>query len=266
MKRLITTADDFGLNSAVNAAVIDACRNGILRFASLMVDHPGAEEAVRLAKETPQLGVGLHLVMCEDHPEAWGARYFFVPRHRRAIEPKIRAQIEKFLSFGLKPTHVDGHINLHVHPAIFPVLARLAKEYGIPRMRLPSGEFSAGAGFARGHERGGAVVEGAVLGVLGRALRRKAQSVYVTPRTYGLLRSGLMHEDYVCHLLERLPDGVTEIYFHPTSDPASAVTDAPTSGHHTITELRTLTSPRVRKALEDNGIRLVQPGEPLSAG
>jgi len=263
VKSLITTADDFGLNAAVNAAVIEACRDGILRFASLMVDHPGAEEAVRLAKETPQLGVGLHLVMCEDHPEAWGARYFFLPKYRRGIEPKIRAQIEKFLSFGLTPTHVDGHINLHVHPAIFPVLARLAKEYGIPRLRLPSGEFSAKEGFAAAGRT--ASVEGVVLGTMGKVLRGQARGVYVTPRTYGLLRSGLMHEDYVCHLLSRLPDGVTEIYFHPTSDPGSAVTDTPTRGHHTITELRTLTSPRLRKALEDYGIRLVRPGDSLDA-
>ena len=46
MKELIVTADDFGYDSAVNEAVVAAYRDGVLRYASLMVDRPAAGEAV----------------------------------------------------------------------------------------------------------------------------------------------------------------------------------------------------------------------------
>src|ERR1039457_3897085 len=59
-RRLIVNADDFGLAHSVNEAVIRAHREGILTSASLMVNEPGFDEAVKLAKENPKLGVALH--------------------------------------------------------------------------------------------------------------------------------------------------------------------------------------------------------------
>src|SRR5476651_2669702 len=62
-RRLIVNADDFGLSKSVNEAVVRAHRDGILTTASLMVNEPGFDEAVKLAKENPSLGVGLHLTL-----------------------------------------------------------------------------------------------------------------------------------------------------------------------------------------------------------
>ena len=61
-RRLIVNADDFGRSHAINQAVIRAHREGILTTASLMVNESAADEAVALARENPDLGVGLHLV------------------------------------------------------------------------------------------------------------------------------------------------------------------------------------------------------------
>ncbi|HKR19626.1 MAG TPA: ChbG/HpnK family deacetylase, partial [Stellaceae bacterium] len=58
MKQLIVTADDFGLAPAVNEAVEQAHRRGILSAASLMVTAPAAEDAVERARHLPELGVG----------------------------------------------------------------------------------------------------------------------------------------------------------------------------------------------------------------
>ena len=66
-RRLIVNADDFGLSHSVNAAVIHAHREGILTTASLMVNEPGFDEAVKLARENPKLGVGLHLTLLMGH-------------------------------------------------------------------------------------------------------------------------------------------------------------------------------------------------------
>jgi hypothetical protein len=84
----------------------------------------------------------------------------------------------------------------------------------------------------------------------------------VVPRTWGLLRSGRMTEDYVLWLIKNLPDGLTELYFHPSADPSSAVVDGPQPTHQTITELQTLTSPRVREAIEKAEVELLSSGCP----
>lgn len=255
-RRLITTADDFGDTPGVNAAVREAHRNGILGFASLMVRRPAAAEAARIAEENPGLGVGLHLELCSDEPEKAGLRYFFDPKARLGLEGEIRAQIEALLSLRIKPTHIDGHINVHVHPVVFPAVCRLAREYGIPRVRLPAGEWEALKGFPGAEKPGTAFLAG-VFGAMGTWVGGAAAGLE-RPPCWGLLRSGLMKADYVRWLIARLPEGTTEMYFHPTTDPALRATDVPAPSHQSVTELETLTDPDVRAALEKAGVELVR--------
>ncbi|WP_143750168.1 ChbG/HpnK family deacetylase, partial [Caballeronia ptereochthonis] len=63
MRGLIVTADDFGLHERVNDAVALAHREGVLTCASLMVGAPAAYHAVKIARESPDLRVGLHIVL-----------------------------------------------------------------------------------------------------------------------------------------------------------------------------------------------------------
>lgn len=254
-RRLIATADDFGDTPEVNAAVLKAYREGILRFASLMVLRPAAAEAARVARDNPGLGVGLHLELCADAPGMAGARYFFDPRARAGVEGEIRAQIEALLGLGVAPTHIDGHINVHVHPVIFPAVCRLAREYGIPRVRLPAEEWEASKGFPGALSPGAALLAG-VFGAMGAWVGPAAEGLE-RPRTWGLLRSGLMKEDYALWLIARLPEGTTEMYFHPTTDERLRATHVPAPSHQSVTELETLLSPRVRRALDEHGVELV---------
>lgn len=257
-RSLIITADDFGYSPQVNAAVRRAHREGILGFASLMVLRPAAVEAAAIAREEPGLGVGLHLELCADEPEKAGLRYFFDAKARAGVEGEIRGQIEALLALGIKPTHADGHINIHIHPVIFPALCRLAREYGIPRVRVPRGELSANLRYPADADP--AWPRLALAGTFGamRGLISGAARGLDTPPTWGLLRSGRMTEDYVLWLIRNLPEGTTELYCHPSADPASAVVDKPSPTHQTVTELEMLTSPRVREALRAAGIALVR--------
>lgn len=263
VRRLILTADDFGYCPQVNEAVVEAFRGGVLRYASLMVNRPGAGEAARLARANPGLGVGLHLELCAENPAYWGVRYALSARDKTRLEGEIIDQIEAMLGFGLKPTHIDGHLNIHVHPVIFPVLARLARRYGIARLRLPAGELGPSLAYSMLAPTPRLssspflyrLAVGGVFGALAAALRGSGKGLEI-PRAYGLLHSGLMTEDYLIWLISRLPEGLTEIYLHPSSDPGSAVSGRPTPSHQSITELESLLSPRVRSALETAGVSL----------
>ena len=156
-RRLIVNADDFGLSASVNEAVIRAHREGILTTASLMVNEPGFDEAVRLARENPKLGVGLHLTLLHGHaallpekipglvnprgefgnsPVGVGLRYFFNRGVRGSLRAEIHAQFEKFRSTGLPLDHVNGHLHLHLHPAVFKILMADAGPLGIRHLRL----------------------------------------------------------------------------------------------------------------------------------
>jgi predicted glycoside hydrolase/deacetylase ChbG (UPF0249 family) len=209
-----------------------------------------------MAKDLP-LGVGLHLELCADAPEKAGLRYFFDPKARAGVEGEIRAQVEKLLALGMKPTHVDGHINVHVHPVVFPALCRVARAYGIPRVRLPGGELAASLSFPDGAPRWPRRVLAGTFGAMRLWVAGSPEGLEV-PATFGLLRSGLMSEEYVLHLLRNLPPGTVELYFHPHSDPATAVTNGtPRPSHQSYSELMTLLSPRVKDAIAQAGIELV---------
>jgi len=250
LKNFVITADDFGASSSVNRAVIKAHREGILTHASLMVDREGAAEAVRMAQENPSLGVGLHVELCSENPGAWGRRYFFSREHRRRIEPEIRRQIEKFLALGLKPTHIDSHFHIHVHPVIFPILARLAREYKIPRARLPGGEYWLSIRYSRENAFSSCGLA-ATFFLLGKMLGPSGRGLEIPERCYGLLRSGLMKKDYLEWLIGQAPAGTTEIYLHPCDDPATRIVDKPTETHYSIDELEALLDGNVRQALEE---------------
>jgi len=68
LRRLIVTADDFGVAREVNNAVEWAHREGVLTAASLMVGAPEAADAVARARRWPSLCLGLHLVLAEGGP------------------------------------------------------------------------------------------------------------------------------------------------------------------------------------------------------
>ncbi|HET6371348.1 MAG TPA: ChbG/HpnK family deacetylase, partial [Nitrospiria bacterium] len=160
--RLILNGDDFGMSREVNSGILLAHTEGLLTSASLMVNGLAAPEAVDLAMRHPTLAVGLHVVLVQgrstlgpaeipdlidaerrfgDAPFRLGLRYFFKPGIEQQIESEVRAQIEKFLAFGLPLSHVDGHLHFHLHPTVFKILLKLSKEYPIRSVRLTRDRF-----------------------------------------------------------------------------------------------------------------------------
>jgi len=275
MKWLVINADDFGLDPAVNAAIIQAHTTGILTSASLLVTGPHADEAIQLAQRHPALGVGVHLCLVQGRaakptvlssddgrlpggPRELSARISTDPRVLPAVEQELRAQLEQFLSTGLRPTHIDSHMHTHMHPRILPLVIRLAREHRIDWVRAPREEFwrsvrSSGAGRPLRSAARWPIF--AVLG--GRALRRlRSEGIHTTDRAVGVLNPGQLAEPYVGNYLECLPDGLTEMFFHPAME-TTPLLAACQSGYQHSGELAALCSPRVKAIINSVGIKLV---------
>lgn len=136
---LIISADDFGLHSSVNRAIRKAHTEGVLTHASLMTQGPAFEEAVEIAGELPDLGVGVHLTLPgnlsgEGQLSLLGECCNYALRRSNLTEI-WRHQIAHAIKHGIMPTHLDSHQHTHFFPGIFPVVWRLAEEFEIKRIR-----------------------------------------------------------------------------------------------------------------------------------
>jgi hopanoid biosynthesis associated protein HpnK len=268
-RRLIICADDFGRDLAVNEAVERAHREGVLTVASLMVGAPAVADAVARAKQLPALAVGLHLVLADGAPVLpaaevsalvvgdgafdpnmvrAGFRFYFSPRARRQLAAEIRAQFEAFRRTGLALDHVNGHKHVHLHPTVARMIVEIGRDYGLRAVRLPA-EPAQPLHLAFPDERSAAPAWSPVVAALRRRLARAGLAR--NDQIFGIAWSGRMVEDRVLRLLPHLPDGVSEIYFHPAADGAS-----PTPGYRHAEELAALLSPRVRRRIGELGLVL----------
>jgi len=266
-RRLIVNADDFGRSAEINEAVIRAHREGILTSASLMVNETGFEEAVKLSRENPRLGVGLHLTLLCGHsgldqqtipglvnalgefstsPVEVGFRYFFQKSLREQIRAEIHAQFEKFRATKLLLDHVNGHLHLHLHPTVFAILMSDAQELGIERLRLTVDPFWLNSRLAKGHWRYRAL-HASIYNVLAGRARNvlKKRGIRHTELVFGLLQNGRVDEPFIKRLLPVLPAGDSELYSHPSLDEFR-------------NELDALTSPDIRAQIKQLGIELVR--------
>jgi hopanoid biosynthesis associated protein HpnK len=226
-RRLITVADDFGLSVAVNEAVEHAAARGILTSASLMVAGPAAADAVARARRLPRLRVGLHLVVIEgdavlprtDIPDlvgpdgrfpsdqfGLGVRYAFAAR--RQLTAEIRAQFAAFKATGLPLDHANAHKHMHLHPTVGHLMIRIGQEFGLRAIRVPAEPSERGDGI-------GARALRAWCAIL-RAQARRA-GLLTADRVYGLRWTGQMTPARTQALLQALPPGLSEIYFHPAT-------------------------------------------------
>jgi len=273
MRALIVNADDFGLSPEVNAGVLRAHREGVLTSGSLMVGAVACDEAVAAANDHPALDVGLHLVLCQGssvlpaaelggivdaggrfrtNPTVAGLSYFFDRRLRDKLRAECRAQIERHLKLVGHLNHIDGHLNLHVHPVVADILIELAAEYQVPCIRLPREPVFTTLALARDHLRR-KLVEAVICSSLSARARRKMaeRGILSTDWLFGLHQSGNLSAAYLLGLIARLPKGTTELYFHPAAD----IGGLPPSPHAQM-EVELLTSPKLRAALDAHGVRL----------
>jgi len=235
VKQVIFSADDFGLSEAVNEGIERAHRDGILRSASLMVAAPAAADAVRRARSMPGLRVGLHLVVIEgpavlppaEIPELvnaagqfpsdqlrLGVRYFFRSAVRAQLAAEIRAQFAAFAATGLPLDHANAHKHMHLHPTVGALLLRIGRTFGLRAVRVPAEPASVLADCGTRTGTGDHLLNRWT--DLLRWQARRAGMV-TNDHCFGLAWTGGMTADRLVRLAAHLPDGVSEVYFHPAA-------------------------------------------------
>jgi predicted glycoside hydrolase/deacetylase ChbG (UPF0249 family) len=262
-KQLVVNADDFGFTPDVNRGIVDAHRRGILTATTLMANGAAFDDALRLARETPTLDIGCHLVLVGDRSLVTGKPYpltvgqLLAALARREIRPyeELAAQVRHILNAGIRPTHLDTHKHTHLAPPVLDAVARLSEEFGIRWVRRP---FDFPLNALRGAVPRLKRMTSSALGLLRRRFHRvlERHGCRTTDHFAGFQITGRFRTAELVQLLECLPEGSTELMCHPGycgEALRGARTRLKESREH---ELEALTAPETRAALERHGIEL----------
>lgn len=154
-KKLVITADDFGISKEANEAILKSFQEGSLTSTCVMANGEAFEHAMNeILPQCPEIGFGVHLNIIEgkslqkpsknsllhnsdgEYNNGFATLLIksFNPVFLKEIEADFRLQIEKVLGKA-KIDHLNSHVHTHAIPNIFKIICKLAKEYDIKYIR-----------------------------------------------------------------------------------------------------------------------------------
>jgi chitin disaccharide deacetylase len=278
--KIIINADDFGFCTSINRAVTEAHTNGILTSTTLMTNMPAAEEAAKIAKGLPSLGVGVHLNLLEGkalsdnkkvkvllNPDSQfkysttklALKSMLNNKIKEAIEIELAEQIQWLIDNGITPTHLDSHKHFHCFSSIYPIVCQLAKRFGIAAIRWPfepATVCSADWPDTTAKDRRRAFI----VRTMAKWNRRQTDRYVKTDFFLGLAHTGRIDEKFWAEVARTQLAGVVEIMTHPGYtdglDP-----DKTRLVQQRQTELKWLCSEDIKKYLSDAGCKLIHYGQ-----
>ncbi len=155
--KVIITADDLGIDDGSIDAIVGSLERGFVTHASLLVNLGHADQACDLARARGVDSViGVHLNFSQGVPVSEPIRRSALfcgngeflpvedfPRYRRLTLPEtllvsgeVRAQLGAAASRGIKFSHIYSHNDVHIAPSIARIVAAVAREHRIPRVRI----------------------------------------------------------------------------------------------------------------------------------
>jgi hopanoid biosynthesis associated protein HpnK len=281
LRRLIVNADDFGYTSGVNRAILQAHTHGIVTSSTLMANGGAFTQAVDMAKSSPNLSVGCHVVLIDGQPVVEASKIAtitdsegfrdglktFVARalsgrmSSSEIESEAEAQIQKIQSTGLAVSHVDTHKHTHMFPQILRPLLRAARACGVCAVRNPFGpRFPLRSSqLLRRPNLWTRLAEVRVLSRFAKQFHRTvAQEGFATPDgTLGIEVTGTLDETMFQAIAESIPDGTWEFVCHPGYNDAELAAAKTRLRESRELELRVLTMPKAREILAQTGVQLI---------
>ncbi len=227
-----------------------------------------------IAKQTPSLGVGVHLNLVQGRPASdcvpslvqkqgnllrkWGLirRYLIGKLSLDDVKREVEAQIRRVIDSGITPTHIDSHQHLHVFPPFAKPIADVADSMRIPAVRVPIDRYrwsdlsAAGLG----------VIRSTAVNLAARVSQRslKSSRLVTTEWFSGTLMTGSISADWLQQWVARLPSGVTELMAHPG---LANDKDLESRLQSREVELNALIHPGVVRAIQESSVRLIHYGQ-----
>lgn len=267
-KVLLLHMDDIGMCPEANTAAMRYIDNKNIMSAAVMMPCPNAEEFIEWAKTHPAAEIGLHLTLTSEwNKYRWppvsdaakvpglidpdGKLWHEVPDvviHASAqeVETEIRAQIEKCMALGYRPTHIDTHMGtLYGSVEYTKAFFKVAEEYNIPANAIDMSDPDVLSQF----KRQGYPFNDEMLSTLDK---------YPLPKldNFTSVGSGTTYEqkrDNFLTLIKSLKPGLTEIIFHPSvqTDNLKSITG---SWQQRVWEAELFSDPIVTEFFQKEGI------------
>lgn len=285
MKQLIVNADDFGLTEDVNRGILVAHRDGILTSTSLLANGSAFEQAITSSRNFLQLSVGVHLNLSQGNPVSpanrirslvneqgdlhlsplnlW-ARILRRQLSMEDIRTECRAQMLKVIDAGIAPSHIDGHLHVHLLPQLSPVLIQVADEFGIRHVRCPTEVLDMTLPLiwkTNGNNLSALKRSVIAYGVnsFAERLREHLRTSGITcPNAFfGLAHTGFLDANGLSAILSLLSNGTTELMCHPGYESGELETFGGSLTREREVELIALTAPEIKELVRNLGIRLV---------
>jgi chitin disaccharide deacetylase len=237
--RIIINADDFGLTSGINRAIIELHQAGVLTSATLMATGSAFDHAAALVRSNPSLGVGCHIALTDGTPASppetipsllGPDRKNFRPSlidflhallrgriREDDIESEALAQIRKLQQAGISITHVDTHKHTHLFPAVARPLLRVLERTSIPAIRNP---FEPRFTQRLAHAPLKRQLQIRLLNLLQSRFERHSQilnkQITTTNGTIGVSATGNLNSTTLTEIIQALPpEGTFEFVCHP---------------------------------------------------
>ena len=262
-KLLIIHADDLAIAHSEDAASFEALDKGSVTSASIIVPGPWLAEVADYAKTHPDADLGLHLALTSEWKTfRWGSVESkdkvpslldpagtlwslteMVAKNAKPqeVEREYRAQIERAISLGIHPTHLDTHMGSALStPEILAVYVKIAHEFHLPILapKIPGDPLK-----------------------LSALLSEKDVMVDSVIIANPAIQSNKWKEFYL-DAIKNMKPGLTEIIVHLGHDDAelqAVMVDHPDYGSTwRQRDFDAVSSPELKKALADNHIILVK--------
>jgi chitin disaccharide deacetylase len=280
MKKLIVNADDLGIDKDINRGIELSHQKGIVTSTSIIPGGDAFEDAVDIIRRNPGLSAGLHFTLVLSKPvsdptkipsllkdssnfmDYWYNFYYALLLKKvnlDELEFELKAQIGKLIDHGINPTHINGHLHLHLLPGVIDRVIRIAKSHGIKWIRTPkeTGFFT---------NRPGHSINQKVKFVFYRLItlesykKIKDNDLKSPQKCFGLFHTGRMNENALLYCLNNLVEGVNEIFVHPGISNGRKVIQG-INNYLWEEELKAMMSDKVRNFISDRKIILTDYGK-----
>lgn len=261
-KLLILHADDLGVAHSEDSASFDALDRGAVSSASVMIPTPWVAEVAAYARTHPNADLGLHLTLTSEwQTYRWGSveardkvpslldsagtfpndEAIVAKMAKPAdVDRELRAQVERALALGIRPTHLDSHMgSLFTTPELIATYVKVAHDYHLPFLAVKGSPLAAPqAGVSTQDVLLDAVV------IAGENIPRDQWKAWYLTQ------------------IDSLKPGITEMIVHLAHDDAEmqavTVNHEPYGSAWRQRDYDVVTSPEFAKALKDHNVIVVK--------